>query len=276
MWSDAGLPHTDAMQRVLAITILLGACCTSSAPPPPFDAPVMRDARPMRDAGGCVDRDGDGIDDRSEGESDVDGDGLANADDLDSDDDGLSDTDESFASGGCRYPSTCDCGVPTAFVADADADGLTDAEERTRGTDACSPDSDGDGCPDGATCGAAMSWARTDGTFGSTWTTVGYRLPDDAGPQASLELDVELPVGAEVMVRSVVAARISGGGTADGDHFVDVQPGAIVDFEIELQPTRDVTMPATIEGRTLLRGDTGVVSERLLQIYVSCSPPILI
>jgi hypothetical protein len=65
---------------------------------------LSRTSKPV----GCVDDDGDGLPNISEGDGDADGDGMPNYLDMDSDNDGVTDAEEE---GGDTVLVTCDCAV---------------------------------------------------------------------------------------------------------------------------------------------------------------------
>lgn len=253
--------------RAVIALLLLAGC---GGPPPvdagtdaPLDAPIPPTV--------CTpDRDGDGIPDDRErfAPPDPDGDGIANEDDLDSDGDGLSDHDESMPirlGEPCRSAPACTCTAPHAYDADADRDGVSDPAEMTAGTDACNPDTDADGCPDGATCGEALDAVFFEPIDLSTTVRIQYVVPGSA-TFAEVRLGVTTPIGLEV---SAVAAAATTAGTVAGDHFADVPGGATVEFDVTLQ--LDVTDQLVFDAETQLLGDGAVPLRRPLRVFVPCA-----
>jgi len=150
------------------------------------------------DASVCADTDGDGLSDEVEGAParDTDLDGMPDYRDADSDGDGYTDVIEarraypgydgmaitfrcSGAGDSCDGPD----GVGNYRDTDSDDDGLTDAEERTAGTNPCSPDTDGDGATD-LVESAAMSDGRSASSLppeNSLYVVLPYRAPSTSG-----------------------------------------------------------------------------------------------
>lgn len=219
----------------------------------------------------CVDSDDDGISDVAEGTADLDGDGLPNDRDLDSDGDGLSDHDESAeTSGACRSLFFCSCSGPSAWTADGDRDGLSDDAEMALGTSPCEWDSDLDGCPDGASCGA-LDETGLDAvglsSYSSAVMAVRYRVPVGSTPIPDLRLDVALDAPVEIEISAVSVSE--GTGTADGARFVDVTPGAIVTFEVRLESMALEWDARRFDGQTTLRGSEALLT-RPFQLFPVC------
>lgn len=228
-----------------------------------FDAPV------------CVDHDHDGLADDLEGTSfDSDGDGLPSSEDIDSDGDGLLDRDESEPSptGPCgRTPAFCGC-MARSFAADSDFDGRDDREEHDAGTDACDPDENGDGCPDGETCGdalAAVIWTST--SFVARPILV--ELPAGTGTIASVEARIasdELVPGTfrVVAVESTPASTSTSGAT-----FVGVPAGARLEVHLEPSGSAGPDGPRRATARLQLLDESGaVLTERpVLVVMPQCT-----
>ncbi len=142
----------------------------------------------------CIDTDGDRIADNFE-MGDRDGDGIPDNLDTDSDGDGYSDSVE--ANGAyptimprppalvCgRTPADCDGDGQLNFRdLDSDNDGLTDAEELAANTNPCAEDSDGDMVPD-LIERVAMTDPSNPGSMppaGSIYVTLPYHMPPEMG-----------------------------------------------------------------------------------------------
>ncbi len=245
---------------MLGAALLVAAC----GDPPAEDGNLDLGHRWTDSGALCPDTDGDRIADRWEGTGDADGDGIPNAEDLDSDGDGVPDLLEG-GSGGCASPVDLDRdGRYDAYDRDRDGDTLEDGEEVALGFDPDHPDTDRDGCPDRAEvdfneCSsprkayivAACATPRTDTV---SFTYFGDTPIDDVtltvGPVDGLQTEV-----------SAVAASPSGAATPNFDSFDDVEPGALLSFQITLDQHRPDDDEIT--RATLLLVRQGLVGETL-------------
>lgn len=253
--------------RTVAVMLLLASCGGPPTVDAGTDAPL--DA-PIAPAVCAPDRDGDGIPDDTEqvAPPDPDRDGMANDVDLDSDGDGLSDHDESMPirlGEPCRWAPACLCTAPHAYDADADRDGLSDPAEATAGTDACDPDTDADGCPDGAACGEVLDAAFFEPLATSVSVHVRYVTPGSA-TLADVRLGVTTPTGLAV---GTVTAAATTAGTVAGDHFTGVPGGATVEFDVTLESVS--TDQLALDAETQLLGDGVVQLRRPLRVFIPCA-----
>ena len=191
----------------------------------------------------CADADGDGIADDDElGDSDADG--TLDSRDLDSDDDVIPDSEERGEV--CGLPEYCSAFAlrPRFQLADADGDGLEDREEQEGGTDACARDTDLDGCFDALEGTEAcdedvLRVVMSDGDPDVTVPVV-IAVDDTPGLHRTVTLGLTdvpgwtpIPLG---RLRSVVAVRATppDAATPMGSAFVDVHPGARLEFAVQL------------------------------------------
>jgi hypothetical protein len=273
------------------MVVLLAACGSHhSADDPDARADASVDASPTdlgvpaTDAGRCgfpneEDTDGDSILDIFEGDGDIDGDGIPNRLDDDSDGDGLSDREEAAVEDVCFGPVDSDGdGLPDFLSTDADGDGLADGDEVDSGTDPRDPDSDDDGCPDGAEgpldgCSdprdAAITLSCSSTPAGlATFVYEGESVAEAITlvPIFDDPVDIELFTDAESVVPS-------GGAALVGERFEDVQPGSTLTFSFSFGV---VVGMGAYTGTLELRGQDDEVLDRGRLFLTVGNPCILI
>ena len=181
--------------------------------------------------------------------------------------------------GGCASPVDQDRdGTYDAYDWDRDGDTIPDDEEVALGFDPDHPDTDGDGCPDRAEvdfngCASPRKAYIVASCATPNRATVAFTYFGDATIDA-VHVDVAPIEGLETTMEAV-AVSPAGAATPVFGYFDDVEPGAMLSFEIRLdahQPDEDEITRASLllvhEGRfgevleTLGRGELLVFGGR--------------
>lgn len=186
--------------------------------------------------------------------------------------------------------------IEPPMACEDDSDGLSNAEEAAAGLDACNPDTNGDGCIDGAEVRFggckdptnAVIVHRCDSSEPGASMTFIAPATDDGGFWLSLTLEQEESVQGTTAVY-VTAASVSpeGPARATGAAFTEVPSGAQLTFHLSVPPTR-AAGTGVIEFRLTARSarapDAGVAQDaagmphtiatgKLLLVLRACAGP---